>query len=540
MKKIYSILMILAAAAGFTNCSKAELVENKETEKCGTVVYASTDVATKTTLADDYKVLWSTGDQIKFVKDDATTTTYTFTLSSGEGTTNGTFTYSQTPEDGIYTVYYPATYDGTSWHDQTYAGATDISGAPMKATATVSGGSVSDISFKNEGGILRYTVKGSKTIKSINVKSGSSLDITLSCGTSGVALTAEGTVFNIALRAGEYSNATLTFTATDNTVATKTASTFTVTKNKVSLATFEATALSFLTDGALPGLFTVGKGADGTAGTADDVQVRFSKGNLYASRTSSTSNDWSWGFYDKQYQFHSSSMPEISTSGGSRTAAEGDTEIDLFTWGYDNTSTKGSYSLNPVNTSGITGHNSDGNQFDTNEDWGSISGLPSAPYSGGWRTLTKDEWVYLLNTRTSSTVNGTANARYLKCKVNDGTRDVYGLLIFPDTFTWPTTVTAPGASDINKKNLAWNLVPGYNQTQFEALEGAGAVFLPAAGYRSSGSSVSSVGGSGRYWSSTAYDSGNAYYLNFDKLNFSPDGPFYRSLGFSVRLITESN
>ena len=549
MKKIYSILMILAVAAGFTNCSKAELVENKEAEKGGSVVYASTDAATKTTLADDYKVLWSTGDQIKFVKDGATTTTYTFTLSSGEGTTNGTFTYAQTPEDGTYTVYYPATYDGTSWPAQTYAGATDISGAPMKATATVNGGVVPDISFKNEGGILRYTVKGSKTIKSINVKSGSTLDVTLSCGTSGVALTAEGTVFNIALPAGEYSNATLTFTATDNTVATKTASTFTVTKNKVSLATFEATALSFLTDGALPGLFTVGKGADGTAGTADDVQVRFSKGNLYASRTSSTSNDWSWGFYDKQYQFHSSSMPEISTSGGSRTAAEGDTEIDLFTWGYDNTSTNTSYSLNPVNTTGISGHATDGDkQFSASEDWGFQIGDGST-----WRTLTKDEWEWLLgsssspssspnpgtNCRTSSTVNGTANARYLKCKVNDGTRDVYGLLIFPDTFTWPTTVTAPGASDINKKNLAWNSVPGYNQTQFEALEGAGAVFLPAAGYRN-GSSVSSVGGSGRYWSSTAYDSGNAYYLYFDSSNVFHDSTFYRFLGFSVRLITESN
>ena len=520
MKKINSILMILAAAAGFTNCSKAELVENKETEKGGSVVYATTDAATKTTLAVDYKVLWSTGDQIKFVKNGATTTTYTFTLSSGEGTTNGTFTYSQTPDDGTYTVYYPATYDGTSWPAQTYAGATDISGAPMKATATVSGGSVSDISFKNEGGILRYTVKGSKTIKSINVKSGSTLDVTLSCGTSGVALTAEGTVFNIALPAGEYSNATLTFTATDNIVATKTASTFTVTKNKVSLATFEATALSFLPDGALPGLFTVGKGADGTAGTADDVQVRFSKGNLYAKNEGTTeSPDWKWGFYDKQYKFHFENMNIISSSGGSRNVVSGDTEIDLFCWGYSSSSTK--YNDQSKNSSFT--------------DWGTISGLPSMP-GANWRTLTKDEWTHLLDNRTGiSTVNGAANARYLKCKVNDGTRDVYGLMIFPDEFTWPSGAGDAPSSGINTAKLAWTSVPSYTADQFQALEGAGVVFLPAAGYRNV-SSVLSVGSHGFYWSPDVNGASGAWRLNFFTTNVSPAAS-ERNYGGSVRLVS---
>lgn len=262
MKKINLFLTILAAAAGFTNCTKTDLVVNKETGNGGTVVYATTDATTKTTLAADYKVLWSTNDKIKFVKDGATTTTYTYTLLSGEETTNGTFTCADTPEDGEYTVYYPASYDGTNWPAQTYAGETDISGALMKATATVSGGSVSDISFKNEGGILRYTVKGSKTIKSINVKSGSTLDVTLDCGTSGVELTTKGTVFNIALPAGTYSDATLTFTATDYTIAEKTASSFKVTKNMVSLATFEESDLSFDSSCIAAGtMITMGNGA---------------------------------------------------------------------------------------------------------------------------------------------------------------------------------------------------------------------------------------------------------------------------------------
>lgn len=239
MKKINSILMILAVAAGFTNCTKVNIVENN---KDGAVVYATTGEVTKTTLSDDYKVLWSQGDQVKFVKDGDATTKYTFDLESGSGTASGTFTCTETPKEGTYTVYYPASYDGTNWPAQTYVNATDISGAPMTATATVgSDGSISDITFANEGGILRYTVKGTKSIKSINVKSGSALDVTLGCG-DGVELTAEGTVFNIALPAGTYTDATLTFTATDNTVATMTASEFIVKKNVVSLATFEGLA----------------------------------------------------------------------------------------------------------------------------------------------------------------------------------------------------------------------------------------------------------------------------------------------------------
>ena len=120
---------------------------------------------------------------------------------------------------------------------------------------------------------------------------------------------------------------------------------------------------------------------------ASGTKVSFAKGNLYAKRSSSTASDWTWGFYDKQYQFYSESMKKIS-SGGSRDAASSDTEIDLFTWGYDNTS-----SLNPVNSTGISGHiNSSDKEFSDSEDWGSISGLPLAP-GNNWRTLSNAEWV---------------------------------------------------------------------------------------------------------------------------------------------------
>ena len=123
-------------------------------------------------------------------------------------------------------------------------------------------------------------------------------------------------------------------------------------------------------DGAIKGVFTVGAGPDGKAGTADDIKVHFSQGNLYCSRTSSETNDWTWHFYGKQYQFNSN-----ATSSGSRIAIDDDTEIDLFTWGYDNTSSNDSYSFNPVNTKGITAHTTTEDKqlvynTDSGDDWG--------------------------------------------------------------------------------------------------------------------------------------------------------------------------
>ena len=129
-------------------------------------VYASTGNMSKTALDSEFNVLWSEGDKIKFVSADKSKE-FTFTLSSGEGTTTGTFTLDegqQVPADGSYIVYYPSTYDGSNYPVQKYLGDNVISGAPMKAEAKVENGSVPDLRFWNVGGILRYTIKGDNFI----------------------------------------------------------------------------------------------------------------------------------------------------------------------------------------------------------------------------------------------------------------------------------------------------------------------------------------------------------------------------------------
>ena len=64
---------------------------------------------------------------------------------------------------------------------------------------------------------------------------------------------------------------------------------------------------------------------------------------------------------------------------------------------------------------------------------------------------------------------------------------------------------------------------------------AGAVFLPAAGWRN-GTTVNYVGSDGSYWSSSPYDSGSAYYVYFYGSYLTPYDWSRRSYGKGVRLV----
>jgi hypothetical protein len=65
------------------------------------------------------------------------------------------------------------------------------------------------------------------------------------------------------------------------------------------------------------------------------------------------------------------------------------------------------------------------------------------------------------------------------------------------------------------------------------MEAAGAVFLPAAGYRF-GTHVSNVGNDGYYCSSTPYNENTAYDMNFSSNNLNAASNNNRYRGFSVR------
>ena len=245
-------------------------------------------------------------------------------------------------------------------------------------------------------------------------------------------------------------------------------------------ATSEAAEAS-IPDGAISGKFSV----------SDGKQVYFSKGNLrYASSK--------WSFFDNQYDYYTSHSADAWDHFGWSTSAT--------TYGMSTSSNNDDYSGDFV-------------------DWGATMGA-------GWRTLTSDEWAYLLKTRSASTVNGTENGRYAKAKVND----VGGVILFPDTYTHPDGVAAPtGVNATDEYGWEGN---SYTAADWTKMESAGCVFLPAAGCRY-GSEMIGLGSYGYYGSATPDGADYAYRVKFNSGSLEPANSINRCLGCSVRLVQEA-
>ena len=229
MKKSALILMSMAAMFGLSSCDK-ELVPAEIVNDKANVIYASTGDNTRTALSynkktGEYDVVWSENDAFRLNGND-------FKLTSEPGSTTGKFEGITPTVDGEYTAYYPATYNGTNWPtSQTYT-AGNITGSPMTAQVEVVSGVVAGtVQFRNAGGILRLTVKNTEsvsiskiTICADELKS----PITLDCsnGGSGVALTADGVEFNIAMPSNgnepaSYSNVSIYLTDTNGNICRK-------------------------------------------------------------------------------------------------------------------------------------------------------------------------------------------------------------------------------------------------------------------------------------------------------------------------------
>ena len=297
--------------------------------------------------------------------------------------------------------------------------------------------------------------------------------------------------------------------------------TITVAGNKSLTAVFSYNGSGNVPEGAINGLFTINEKGD---------QVYFSQGNLQYQ--ASTNN---WRFAENQWDYVGTQTPDnygnvggtISGSDNSNISSTYSGWIDLFGWGtsgynhgavcYQPWSTSltdsdylayGSYNYNLYDQTGQA-------------DWGYNPISNGGNQTNQWRTLTKDEWVYVFNTRSTASC-----IRYAKSKVNN----VKGLILLPDNwsasyYTLSNTNT-PGASFSSNTITA---------SQWSTLEQHGAVFLPAAGYRSN--LVCFVGSDGYYWSASCSDSyvNVAYHVYFENGYFGLQG-HGRCLGQSVRLV----
>ncbi len=264
--------------------------------------------------------------------------------------------------------------------------------------------------------------------------------------------------------------------------------------------------------GKLPGLFTISKGADDKAGTADDVLVRFSQGNLVAT-IDATGAPTAWKFAANQYDY-------IGNATANTTIGSTAGDVDLFGWSTAST------------TYGISTSTSSSSYSGDFVDWGkAYCEKNSITPDNTWRTLSKAEWTYLSSTRTASKVSGEENARFAKATVNSKA----GVILLPDTYTHPEGVTP--LTKINKKTVAFTY-NSYDSANWAKMESAGAVFLPAAGERN-GSDVTDANSRGSYWSSSLQSSDNSYRVLFHGSDFFPGiSSTGRNGGFSVRLVTE--
>ena len=162
-----------------------------------------------------------------------------------------------------------------------------------------------------------------------------------------------------------------------------------------------------------------------------------------------------------------------------------------------------------------------------------IEDLQEGNFNGDWRTPTKDEWNYLIKTRSASTVSGTPNARFIAAQVNN----VNGLIILPDVFTLPSGITMSYINNTSP-NYSRNI---YTLEQWVLLNAAGCIFLPVTGNRYE-RNVYSQSRKGYYWSSTQSSNMDSWYFYFGN-NQPNDVTCYvqdKYYGTAVRLIKEDD
>lgn len=263
----------------------------------------------------------------------------------------------------------------------------------------------------------------------------------------------------------------------------------------------------------LPGAFSI----------SDAKRVCFSQGNLQYQASTDT-----WQFAEHQYNYIGNAAGNTAPS-ASQTAW-----IDLFGWATSGYNDKYPYMTSVTNSDYSTGVSVD-SDFDSNYDWGTQA---ADNIGTGWRTLTHAEWVYLFNTRnTSATVNSISDARYTMATINTDGTSVNGVILFPDHFDGSAAYSGVSWGTINGTS-DWGSGTSCTTAGWTALQNAGCVFLPAAGYRE-GTTVGETGTQGGYWSSTTSTTEASYALRFVSNTLEPEFSCHWKYGYSVRLVSET-
>ena len=259
----------------------------------------------------------------------------------------------------------------------------------------------------------------------------------------------------------------------------------------------------------------------GCFSVSSERKVRFAKGNLQYNLAEER-----WSLANTQYDIIG--LPNINLGSSSFTGT-----IDMF--GFSTTSTN--YGVSPSNA--------DADYTGDFRDWGELIG-------DGWFTLSKDEWNYLYKRQNGNLWSSAIVA------------DRKGIILLPDNWELPEGL------EFTPKYRVWDYEiedfekNKYTYAEWQRMEAAGAVFLPAAGRRTGGigntmngaveasfinpatgyySFMDNTDVYGYYWSCTATSEKNASYLIFNGSSYYGLPAVWsceKRRGQSVRLVREAN
>lgn len=237
---------------------------------------------------------------------------------------------------------------------------------------------------------------------------------------------------------------------------------------------------------------------EGVFSIGENKQVVFALGNLRYAQSTGT-----WDFAENQYDMVNVNNIEV---GGM---------IDLFGWSGNQSAEK------PWGVNASTNNSDYAGEF---VDWGTNTIANNQPNT--WRTLTVDEWNYLLNLRKD------ANQLKGVAQINS----INGLVLLPDNWTLPLGIEFKTGFHTDYGAEFYATHQTFTPEQWQFMEEAGAIFLPAAGVRN-GNDTYFANTYCNYWTATPSYDYYAQYLCSNSADAYTDH-HDRSNGRSVRLVKD--
>ena len=530
MKKVILTLVGFMLVLGMTQCKK-EQQPNNTTADDGETVYITMKVADDGGKHIVYPgtgaVVYSDGDVI-YVGNNGK---YVGSLTYANGAFSGSLT---NPSTSDYLYFYftggktPATAPTVG---STTSFTVDISDQSSKlpvlsyghsTTKYIDGTTAYTCMLENKCGLVKFVpstptfhriiVDGMKTTATIDFANGT---IAPTDATGAVTLYPASTPdqWAILLQQDEVTNPTVTtcgYTATITNVPAVTNNMFY--SMGVAISMTDATTPT----GATNGLFTINSSGD---------QVWFSQGNLNYSN-----------YYTNKLRFFESPTFMVldwqnNIDYSSHYTSTG--SFEHFGWGTSGYN-HGAVCYQPWSTSTT---NSDYyaygeaglNLYDGNgqADWGYNAIGNGDNQEGLWRTPTYSDWQYMIYNR--STPSG---IRYAKAMFYNS--NLKGLILLPDD--WSTSVYPLKNTNYPFATFNSNVI---TSEEWLAMKDAGAVFLPATGYRD-GNMINDCYTVGAYWTASYDNDDRAFHFEFSSSNVALNNRYQRHCGLSVRLVRDAD